>query len=205
MSLYGWGSNSHNQIPIPEGSSSTPSHHGTKGLDALGGGRTSVPAIFFPTALLLDDRHDDVEFVSVAAGEAHSLMLTSSGDVLSFGKGPALGRDPATLPEPVVRSLSHETVVAVAAGSLTSFAITAAGKVYQWGLIHDKERRAEENEEEDEDEEGEGKEEANDDDPSSIVAAATAGALVGLAQVSTSMPRCPHLIPIYAPKLLPVP
>ena len=173
MSVYGWGSNAFAQV-LP--------HKEVVGDDAVGDTRTlrkAQPAVFTPTELLLDDGgHDlDMEALSVAAGEAHSLVLTSSGDVLSYGKGNALGRS-ETQPDRLVHSLSHETVVAVAAGSLTSFAITASGKVYQWGLIHDREKKGDTGGDygkEDEDDE-------EDEDPSAMAAAASAGALVGLAQ-----------------------
>ena len=77
----------------------------------------------------------------------------------------------------MVKGLDHETIVAVAAGSITSFAITAQGKAYQWGLIHRSEKVME-NGQTDFDF---GEFETNNTVITTVDATATSGALVGLA------------------------
>jgi alpha-tubulin suppressor-like RCC1 family protein len=72
----------------------------------------------------------------VATGDNHTIVLTDFGDVLSFGRGREgqLGhgeKSDEAIPK-IVNGLNHETVVDVACGSLTSYAITSSGRVYQW-------------------------------------------------------------------------
>jgi alpha-tubulin suppressor-like RCC1 family protein len=79
--------------------------------------------------------------IAVAAGEDHSLALSSDGLVFAWGNGSygqlgdGLGTDSLT---PVaVRTagvLSGKTVVAIAAGGGFSIALTSDGKLYAWGL-----------------------------------------------------------------------
>jgi alpha-tubulin suppressor-like RCC1 family protein len=73
--------------------------------------------------------------VAVAAGSAHSLLLTASGEVYAFGQGSSgqLGQNSTAssgtpLPVPGLSS-----VVAIAAGANHSLAVTAAGEVWAWG------------------------------------------------------------------------
>eukprot|EP01041_Mallomonas_annulata_P000366 gene366-669_t len=78
--------------------------------------------------------------VSVASGEGHSLIVMETGDIYSCGRGRegqlGLGNDRNDSPIPQrIESLQNEYILAVAAGAMTSYAITAAGTVYQWGLI----------------------------------------------------------------------
>jgi RCC1 and BTB domain-containing protein len=75
--------------------------------------------------------------IKIAAGDGHSLVLCESGDVYSFGRGNEgqLGHSKESKLESVVKlvsGLEHETIVDISAGSLTSYAITSTGKVYQW-------------------------------------------------------------------------
>jgi alpha-tubulin suppressor-like RCC1 family protein len=92
----------------------------------------------------------------VAAGDSHTLVLTDYGDVYSFGRGMSdASQSSNTLnvfytpglqgelghPEKEnfvnprrVEGLSHEICVDISCGSLTSFAITASGKVYNWSV-----------------------------------------------------------------------
>jgi alpha-tubulin suppressor-like RCC1 family protein len=79
--------------------------------------------------------------VAIATGDGHSLVLTDTGEVFTFGRGKegqlGHGQQSSNCKEPqVVSAIQNETVVSIAAGSLTSYAVTATGKVYQWGLIH---------------------------------------------------------------------
>ena len=120
--------------------------------------------------------NSEINLLSIAAGEAHTLALSSCGSCFSYGKGPALGRDTEEI-DNMVKGLDHETIVAVAAGSITSFAITAQGKAYQWGLIHRSEKVME-NGQTDFDF---GEFETNNTVITTVDATATSGALVGLA------------------------
>ncbi|EGD73557.1 hypothetical protein PTSG_05264 [Salpingoeca rosetta] len=90
----------------------------------------------------------------IAAGGWHSLVLSSSGDVYSFGwnNHHQLGRDTTDTPPAVpglieleessdstadneqTHSLRHgEDVVSVACGSAHSYAVTSVGQVFGWG------------------------------------------------------------------------
>ena len=73
--------------------------------------------------------------IAVAAGESHTLVLCESGEIYSFGRGKdgqlGHGGEEANKAN-IVGGLENETVIAVAAGSASSFAITSTGNVYQW-------------------------------------------------------------------------
>ena len=79
--------------------------------------------------------------IAIAAGSSHSLALTSDGCVYSWGSNQTgqLGNSSyssvATTPVAVVTSgvLSGKTVVAIAAGSGHSLALTSDGNVFTWG------------------------------------------------------------------------
>ena len=118
-------------------------------------GRGDVNQLGLPSRLLMTDNMGSfvavptkVEFFtgkrikSVACGEAHTLVLDSNGIVYSFGwaEDGQLGL-PATWlkdkymsfgPKQVVY-LKHKKIAKVAAGSIFSLAITAAGEVFVWG------------------------------------------------------------------------
>jgi hypothetical protein len=70
-------------------------------------------------------------------GEGHSIVLMESGEVFAFGKGEegqlGLGRRVVDSYKPTkIIDLDHETVVAIAAGARSSFAVTASGLLYEW-------------------------------------------------------------------------
>ena len=73
--------------------------------------------------------------VQVAAGDGHSLVLTDEGVIFSFGKSleGQLGLGNKDQSFGIIGGLlENEIVVSIAAGDLTSYAITASGKVYHW-------------------------------------------------------------------------
>lgn len=72
---------------------------------------------------------------AVAAGESHTLVLCESGDIYSFGRGKEgqLGHSDVECSEAkIVDGLGEETIIDIAAGSLTSYAVTSTGNVYHW-------------------------------------------------------------------------
>ena len=93
--------------------------------------------------LTLKSKPGDVEkFVDVAAGNDHVVVLTTHGNVYTWGVGERgqLGRKvlerhkiTATTPERIVLGKRTNMAVAVGAGSYASFAVDAAGDVWGWG------------------------------------------------------------------------
>ena len=125
MSVYVWGSNNNQQLV------------GQKGLHCYAPSAAST------------DQFGGQEPVQIAAGDGHTLVLCDSGDIFSFGRNVEgqLGHAGSVSTErqkknkksnsnvdnvKIVAGLEHETVVAIAAGALTSYAITSAGEVYHW-------------------------------------------------------------------------
>ena len=141
MSLYGWGCNISHQLP-----------HQMENL----------LHVYEPAQM---SSFKEKALIEVAAGDGHGIILTDSGDVYTFGRGKdgQLGNgDTKCFREPqLVSALQHETVIHVKAGAVSSYAITATGKCYQWGLVHESVSRSLPTEAEDN---------------------ATSGALMGLAQ-----------------------
>lgn len=73
--------------------------------------------------------------IAVSAGESHTIVLCESGDIYTFGRGREgqLGHSAAEGAEAhLVPGLEEETVIDVTAGSMTSYAVTTTGNVYQW-------------------------------------------------------------------------
>ena len=73
--------------------------------------------------------------IAVSAGESHTIVLCESGDIYTFGRGREgqLGHSVSEGAEAhLVPGLEDETVLDVAAGSMTSYAVTSTGNVYHW-------------------------------------------------------------------------
>lgn len=110
MSLYVWGSNKYRQL------------NNQRELHCYA-------PVYIPSAC-----GDNVP-IAVAAGESHTLVLCESGDIYSFGRGRdgQLGHGELECTEAkLVNGLNDETVVDITAGSLSSYAVTSTGNVYQW-------------------------------------------------------------------------
>ena len=78
-----------------------------------------------------------VTFGAVAAGGEHSVALGSNGKVYAWGSGTfgQLGDGGnASSPTPVAVSLPTGAYTAVSAGADSSYALTASGRLYAWGL-----------------------------------------------------------------------
>jgi alpha-tubulin suppressor-like RCC1 family protein/methionine-rich copper-binding protein CopC len=109
--LYAWGQNSNGQ---------------------LGLGDTGHRLAPVKVEALADER-----VVAVSSGTSHSLALTADGDVYAFGSntrgaiGDGSSGGQRTSPYKVVGL--PDDVVAVTADTLTSFAVTADGRVFGWG------------------------------------------------------------------------
>lgn len=111
----------------------------------LGHGKREDQAL--PPRRLMGGFGHGIKVVQVAAGGglvrvAHSLLLTNTGLVYSFGTGQygALGHGYSAakqLPDQVrptlIRSLATEKCICVAAGELHSAAVTSDGDLYTWG------------------------------------------------------------------------
>ncbi len=118
--LYAFGSNRFGQLGNPAGS-------GTE-LANPTPLRVSLPAATGPVA-------------QIAAGSAHSLALTSTGQLYAFGSnefgqlGSATnsGTSNATLPTPVVLPGATGPVSQIAAGAFHSLALTSTGQLYAFG------------------------------------------------------------------------
>ncbi|KAG6464832.1 hypothetical protein O3G_MSEX014755 [Manduca sexta] len=85
-----------------------------------------------------DSKGDSVTWRSVAAGQHHSLALDGAGSVLALGRC-EYGR--LGLPQPedaqhltIIPALQHRNVVSISASTSSSFAVTAEGEVYSWGM-----------------------------------------------------------------------
>jgi len=99
-----------------------------------------VKASLLPRQLIPPDSRG---IVSVAAGDGHTLVATTDGDVLSFGRGRegqlglgAIGPSADRSEPQLIHALGADHVVEVACGALHSLCRTEAGRVYLWGLIH---------------------------------------------------------------------
>jgi alpha-tubulin suppressor-like RCC1 family protein len=106
---------------------------GANGAGQLGNGSTSA----IPYARRIDMLRG-LSGVQVACGARHSLVLTSTNDVLAFGANESgqVGIDSNDAREPtpnVISAFAPLNVIAVAAGGANSMALTDAGAVYTFG------------------------------------------------------------------------
>ena len=116
--LYAWGADQAGQL----------------GTGAYASEATPVPVAESP----------GLTFTEVAAGDDHSLALTSTGTVYAWGSNemgqlglglPAGGAEPLMTQVVGPGGVGKLTgVVAVTAGAFTSYALTDTGQVYAWGL-----------------------------------------------------------------------
>ena len=99
----------------------------------LGNGTTTSRSI--PVAVSLPS---GTTVTAIAAGESHSLALTSSGQVLAWGRNDSgqLGNGTTANSSTPVQVLlpSGTTVTAIAGGYFHSLALTSTGQVLAWGL-----------------------------------------------------------------------
>lgn len=102
------------------------------------GTETFNQSVLHPTIILKDV---SIAPVSIATGEGHSLIVNKTGELYACGRGRegqlGLGHKKDINTPVLVHSLKDEIIVSVAAGNMSSYAITSSGQVYQWGLIHE--------------------------------------------------------------------
>ena len=82
---------------------------------------------------------EDKEIVSVAAGGLHTLALSRTGRVYSWGCNDekALGHTAQEFTVSQVHGLDEEFIVQVTCGDSISAALSAEGKIYTWGTFRD--------------------------------------------------------------------
>jgi alpha-tubulin suppressor-like RCC1 family protein len=114
--LYSWGKNAYGRLGI---------------------GNTDAKSA--PVAISTASFPANSTFSAIAAGGAHSLAISSKGDLYSWGRGGQgqLGtgnNDDTSSPVAVsTESFSGSTFSAIAAGGFHSIALTSDGKLYTWG------------------------------------------------------------------------
>lgn len=115
---------------------------GTGSYGALGHGYSSgkqLPDVLRPKYI---DALASVRCVCVSAGELHSAVVTSDGDVYTFGDGfcGQLGhadKRPQVEPKQVTTGgLEDECVASISCGARHTVAITEDGEAFSWGLGH---------------------------------------------------------------------
>ncbi|KAI0346831.1 RCC1/BLIP-II [Trametopsis cervina] len=100
---------------------------------------------FLPVPILdVKSKPDDPEkFTSIAAGNNHLVVLSTHGNIFTWGAGEQgqLGRKVlerrkihGTTPEKIVLGTRSRKAVAIGAGNYTSFAVDESGTVWAWGL-----------------------------------------------------------------------
>jgi alpha-tubulin suppressor-like RCC1 family protein len=170
MSLWTWGSNANRQLGVSTVTKTNAQPQLVRSLEGK-------------------------SIVSCAVGEFHTLATTEFGDCYAWGRGKEgqLGNGSRSLQESSpkrIQTLAGETITEVCAGAFHSLAVSATGRLYQWGLVH----RSEENDakverfdekkrEEDDEDETEGHVADEGGEQGDIVQANADGRLEGLADV----------------------
>lgn len=82
---------------------------------------------------------EQLQVVSIAAGGLHTLALTATGEVYSWGCNDekALGHSAPEFAVAAVEGLQGVRIVQVAAGDSISAALSEEGRVYTWGTFRD--------------------------------------------------------------------
>ncbi|KAL7559429.1 hypothetical protein ACA910_009989 [Epithemia clementina (nom. ined.)] len=115
---------------------------GTGQYGALGHGYSAAKQLPDELRPRYIDALSGVRCVCVAAGELHSAVVTSDGDVYSWGDGfcGQLGhgdRRPRVVPKQVTSgNLEDESITNVSCGGRHTIAVTEEGEVFTWGLGH---------------------------------------------------------------------
>ena len=80
------------------------------------------------------------EVMRISAGGIHNVVLTTSGEVYTWGCNDdrALGRDGLEHLPMIVPGLNKVSVVQVGAGDCHTLALTREGQIYGWGAFRDK-------------------------------------------------------------------
>jgi alpha-tubulin suppressor-like RCC1 family protein len=106
MSLYVWGTNTSRQLI------------------------NQVSTIVSAPTQAVDKLIENQIPLQVACGYDHSMVLTESGDVYYYGSGKHNAGSRGSGIK--VQGLDHETIVHIAAGAHSSYAVSNTGKVYHW-------------------------------------------------------------------------
>jgi alpha-tubulin suppressor-like RCC1 family protein len=87
----------------------------------------------------LNEFFNDKEITSIAAGGLHTLALSKTGQVYSWGCNDemALGHGKEEFFVGKVEGLDNITIVEIACGDSISAALSSEGKVYTWGTFRD--------------------------------------------------------------------
>ena len=77
-------------------------------------------------------------FVQIVMGECHSMALTKSGNVYSWGRSNFYGQlgleDRVTPKRPsLIKALEKESIIKIGASAFSSFALSKSGKLFIWG------------------------------------------------------------------------
>lgn len=116
-SLAAWGDNNFGQLGCAHPESHSPS----------------------PVSVLLSGELHDKTVIAIAAGAEHCLALTSDGRVYAWGRnnsgqlGTATGDRDLPTAVSTAGALAGESVIAIAAGTSHSLALTASGRLLAWG------------------------------------------------------------------------
>ncbi|KAI0796863.1 regulator of chromosome condensation 1/beta-lactamase-inhibitor protein II [Abortiporus biennis] len=116
-----------------------------RGVEGVLGFSSGHKHQFLPTSILdIKSKPNDPElFTAVAAGNNHLLVLTTHGNLYTWGAGEQgqLGRKVlerrkihGTVPEKIVLGSRTHKAVIIGAGNYTSFAVDERGEVWAWGL-----------------------------------------------------------------------